>query len=61
MFRFLCLEDGYTTVDVHMRWRNGTDSVHDVKDIEIPQFTIVHYDTYMTEVKLVTGMSGTKD
>ena len=49
------IPDGYTTTDVVMRWKNGDDSIHDVDDIEIPQFTITNYFTYSTEVVLATG------
>lgn len=51
----LSFSDGYTTADVFMQWKNGTHSVHDVDDIDIPQFEITHHETYTHIVKLVTG------
>ncbi|XP_055333467.1 gamma-aminobutyric acid receptor subunit beta-like isoform X2 [Paramacrobiotus metropolitanus] len=46
---------GYTTADVNMTWKNGTNSIHDVRSIDIPQFTIDHYETYDNQVTLATG------
>ena len=43
--------------DVIMRWKGkkDDDAVHGVKDLEIPQFTIVEHKTVSTVESLATG------
>jgi hypothetical protein len=45
--------DGYTVSDVVMYWRD--EPVVGVEDAELPQFTIVGWETNERKIKLATG------
>ena len=47
------LLDGYTVSDVVMYWRD--EPVVGVEDAELPQFTIVGWETNERKIKLATG------
>lgn len=47
------LSDGYTVSDVVMYWRD--EPVVGVEDAELPQFTIVGWETNERKIKLATG------
>ncbi|KYM83084.1 Gamma-aminobutyric acid receptor subunit beta-like protein, partial [Atta colombica] len=46
--------DGYTVLDVLMYWKETP--VHGVKEAELPQFTIIGYETNDRKEKLATGI-----
>jgi gamma-aminobutyric acid receptor subunit beta len=46
---------GYTQADVIMRWKNGRASVLDLDKVQLPQFTIMDYDTISYGIYLATG------
>jgi gamma-aminobutyric acid receptor subunit beta len=46
---------GYTQADVIMRWKNGRASILDVDKVQLPQFTIMNYDTISYGIYLATG------
>ena len=48
---------GYTQADVIMRWKNGRASVLDLDKVQLPQFTILDYDTISYRIHLATGTS----
>jgi len=48
------IADGYTVSDVVMYWRD--EPVVGVEDAELPQFTIVGWETNERKIKLATGM-----
>ena len=54
----LLLADGYTVSDVVMYWRE--EPVVGVEDAELPQFTIVGYETNERKIKLATGNLGNR-
>ena len=47
------VSDGYTVSDVVMYWRD--EPVVGVEDAELPQFTIVGWETNERKIKLATG------
>lgn len=49
--------DGYPMEDVEMRWRVGKKSVIGVDNVDLPQFSLVDYDTIATIQVLASGMS----
>ncbi len=49
----LLFSDGYTVSDVVMYWRD--EPVVGVEDAELPQFTIVGWETNERKIKLATG------
>ena len=54
---FCVFTDGYPMQDVIMKWKgkHEDEAVHGVRDMEIPQFTIVEYKTVSTVESLATG------
>jgi gamma-aminobutyric acid receptor subunit beta len=46
---------GYTQADVIMRWKNGRASVLDLDKVQLPQFTILNYETISYGMYLATG------
>ena len=48
---------GYTQADVIMRWKHGRASVLDLDKVQLPQFTILDYDTISYRIYLATGTS----
>ena len=48
------VSDGYTVSDVVMYWRD--EPVVGVEDAELPQFTIVGWETNERKIKLATGI-----
>ena len=46
---------GYTQNDVIMRWKNERASVLDLDKVQLPQFTILDYNTISYELYLATG------
>jgi len=48
--------DGYPMQDVVMQWK-GSEAVHGVEFMEIPQFTLVQHRTISTVETLATGLS----
>lgn len=61
MSRFLCCSppptDGYTTDDIEFYWQGGSDrgSVTGVENIELPQFSIIDYQTLSKKAVFATG------
>lgn len=54
MFQFtILLSDGYTVTDVVMYWKDTP--VRGVEEAELPQFTIIGYETNDRKEKLATG------
>ena len=47
--------DGYPMEDVEMRWRVGKNSIVGINNIDLPQFSLVHYDTLSTIQVLASG------
>ena len=41
--------------DVEMRWRVGKNSIVGINNIDLPQFSLVHYDTLSTIQVLASG------
>ena len=52
---FVSFPDGYTVSDVVMYWRE--EPVVGVDKAELPQFTIVRWETNERKIRLATGMS----
>ena len=52
MFYFF-FADGYAMSDVYLYWRSG--SVHNVENVELPQFSIVEYRAITKIESLLTG------
>ncbi|CAF1054821.1 unnamed protein product [Adineta ricciae] len=46
---------GYTQADVIMRWKSGRSSILDLDKVQLPQFTILGYDTISYSIYLATG------
>jgi gamma-aminobutyric acid receptor subunit beta len=46
---------GYTQADVIMRWKHGRESILDLDKVQLPQFTILDYDTISYGLYLATG------
>lgn len=55
---FFYFSDGYTVSDVVMYWRE--EPVVGVDKAELPQFTIVGWETNERKIKLATGMKDLK-
>ena len=51
---FLWLADGYTTDDIEFYWQAGK-SVRGVSNIELPQFSIIDYQTISKKAVFATG------
>lgn len=49
--------DGYTTDDIEFYWQGGSDrgSVTGVENIELPQFSIIDYQTLSKKAVFATG------
>lgn len=59
-FNLLCslpLSDGYTTDDIEFYWQGGSNggSVTGVENIELPQFSIIDYQTLSKKAVFATG------
>ena len=52
-FFFVSVPDGYTVSDVVMYWRE--EPVVGVDKAELPQFTIVDWETNERKIRLATG------
>jgi len=46
---------GYTQADVNMRWKRGRASIIDLDKVQLPQFTVMDYDTISYSIYLATG------
>lgn len=53
----LPLSDGYTTDDIEFYWQGGSNrgSVTGVENIELPQFSIIDYQTLSKKAVFATG------
>lgn len=51
---FVCHSDGYTVLDVVMYWKDTP--VRGVEEAELPQFTIIGYETNDRKERLATGI-----
>lgn len=67
LLRFTCcvprsLSDGYTTDDIEFYWQGGSNrgSVTGVENIELPQFSIIDYQTLSKKAVFATGNRVTK-
>lgn len=49
--------DGYPMEDVEMRWRVGRKSIVGVEGVDLPQFSLVDYNTLATIQVLASGIS----
>ncbi|CAF1338862.1 unnamed protein product [Didymodactylos carnosus] len=47
---------GYTQADVIMQWKNGKRSILDLDKVQLPQFTIMDYNTISYGMDLATGV-----
>ncbi|CAF0986128.1 unnamed protein product [Didymodactylos carnosus] len=47
---------GYTQADVIMQWKHGKQSVLDLDKVQLPQFTIMDYNTISYGMDLATGV-----
>lgn len=47
--------DGYPMEDVEMRWRVGRKSIVGLDNINLPQFTLVSFNTLSTIQELASG------
>jgi len=50
-----CFKDGYPMEDVEMRWRVGKKSIVGTDKVNLPQFSLVNYNTISTIQVLASG------
>lgn len=53
--------DGYPMEDVEMRWRVERNSIVGLSNINLPQFTLVEYNTLSTIQVLASGKLNTAE